>query len=205
MERKAPYWAAISLFLNVGLVSGCEEFGLPGGSSASEPADQEDDTGGKDTTREYSAEPGSCNDWKISYCEAVESCSAFSTQKECEVDVGYVRCAQDAPFGSCRARIDKALAEGACDELPTDCDPVEIADRSVPASECGDIYGAICEFGYFCGAELSIESCLASLQASSPCSQFTAVLPQSEACVDAISVQGCGDPLPAICTGVLRR
>jgi hypothetical protein len=202
--------ARISLVSLTGLLSctslllGCEEFGLPG--SAPDVVDEGSEES-SDRDRESvqpSAEPGSCNDWKISYCEAVEECSAFSTTEECQIDLGFVRCASNAPFKDCQERIDAAIAGGVCSDLPTDCNPEQIADRTLPAQACQDIYGAICELGFFCGSELSFESCLASLLTSTPCDQFTAVLPESEQCIDALSVQACGDPLPPICNGVLR-
>lgn len=186
------------------LLLGCEEFGLPGSAPDAQETSSEDSEDRDRQSVQFSAEPGSCNDWKISYCEAVEECSAFSTTEECQIDVGYVRCASGAPFKDCQERIDAAVSEGACSELPDDCNPAQIADRTVPQQACKDIYGAICELGFFCGSELSIESCLASLQTSTPCEQFTAVLPESEECIDALSVQACGDPLPPICNGVLR-
>jgi len=197
------------LLLAALFLSGCEEFlsGLGGGQpEPDEGQEQEDDsgTGGNQASPNYEAEPGSCNDWKISYCEAVEECSAFSTSADCQLDLGYVRCHEDAPFTSCQERIDEAVRSKSCEELPDDCNPSEIADRSVPTRECRAIHDAICEFNLFCGYEFSTESCLASLETSSPCGAFTAVLPESEACIDAISTLGCSDPFPGICAGVLR-
>lgn len=199
----------VGLLLGAGCLSGCEEFlpGLGGGPPEPEGSQEQDDASGGGGTRDtpdYEAEPGSCNDWKISYCEAVEECSAFSTTEDCQLDLGYVRCHEDAPYTSCQERIDKALDEKSCKELPDDCNPADIADRTIPTQECRAIQDAICEFNLFCGYEFSTESCLASLETSAPCGAFTAVLPESESCVEAISMLGCSDPIPTICSGVLR-
>lgn len=179
--------------------SGCSDFLPP-------VADEEtmDPAGDGDGDSGYEGEPGTCDAWKISYCEAIEQCSAFATHEDCQLDVGYVRCAETAPVGRCEAEIDEALAADDCDALPRDCTPQVIADRTIPSQICGDIYEALCEHDFFCGAAVSIETCVSSLQASTPCSEYTAVLPQGEDCPGAIGLISCGDDLPATCMAVLR-
>jgi hypothetical protein len=154
--------------------------------------------------RDFEGDPGTCDAWKISYCDAIEQCSAFATHEDCQVDVGYVRCHEDAPLGSCEEEINEALADDDCQALPSDCTPQEIADRTVPAQICRDIYTALCEHDFFCGVTVSIETCVGALQTSSPCSEYTAVLPQGEDCPEAIELLACGDGLPAVCVEVLR-
>ncbi len=146
------------------------------------------------------AEPGSCNAWKISLCDAVTRCS-FNTEEECETDVGYVMCQDDAPLARCA----RELEDADCDELPKDCEARDIADRSLPGQVCQDLQEASCEWSLTCGYELSLESCLANQAAAQPCSEFTAVLPGYEDCLEAVRFLPCDGTLPASCQGLLRR
>lgn len=146
-----------------------------------------------------------CGDWKIQYCRAVKACGAFGQDSDCELDVGYVECAADAEMAACASEIEKALEADECADLPDDCDPEEIADRTRPAELCDRIYDAICEWSLFCGAELSLDSCRASLELENPCVEFTAALPEAEACETTYRTLACGEGLPEPCQGVLRK
>ncbi len=162
-----------------------------GGSGSDREADDEDPV---------ESNGGSCNDWKVSYCNAVDRCS-FDSRDECEWDVGFMYCAEGAPAASCAAKIDAAD----CDSMPDDCGPEALADRTFPRQACERIYAAICEWSFFCGGELSVDSCLASLDTGAPCSQFTAALHVVDECVNAYQVLACDEPMPAICMGILRH
>ncbi len=146
------------------------------------------------------ADPGTCNAWKISFCDASTRCS-FNTEEECEADVGYVMCKADAPFAACA----EALDDADCDELPKGCDPRDIADRSLPTQVCQDLQAATCEWSLTCGYELSYESCVASQAQAQPCGEFTAVLPGYEDCLAAYRTLPCDGTLPESCQGILRR
>lgn len=183
-----------------GLLLGCADL-LP---AVEKEEDQDLTEGEEKPERDFEADPGTCDAWKISYCDAIEQCSAFTTHEECQVDVGYVRCWEDAPVGSCEEEINQALADDDCDALPSDCTPQEIADRTVPERICKEIYNALCEHDFFCGVNVSIETCVATLETGSPCSEYTAALPQAEDCPEAIGLLSCGDGLPAECQEVLR-
>lgn len=146
------------------------------------------------------ADPGTCDAWKIAFCGATTRCS-FDTKEECETDVGYAMCRQDAPLGKCA----EALEDSKCDELPKDCDPRDIADRTLPTAVCEDLQAAACELSLTCGYELSYEGCLANQAAAQPCGEFTAVLPGYEECLDAYRTVPCDGTLPESCRGLLRR
>jgi hypothetical protein len=184
-------WSAPFGCVPVQNMEGAEEDGaLDGG-------DDQDPQGDGDGPN---AEPGTCNAWKISLCDAVTRCS-FDTQEECETDVGYVMCKADAPVGRCA----RELEDADCDELPKDCDARDIADRSLPQKVCQDLQEASCEWSLTCGYELSLEACLANQASVQPCSDFTAVLPGYEDCLEAVRFQPCNGTLPASCQGLLRR
>lgn len=205
MLRPCPLLTRTLSAITLTFLWGCSDFIAPIEAEQEEAGDGDGDgDGGDDGEGGYEAEPGSCNAWKISYCEAIEQCSAFATQQDCQVDVGYVRCLSDAPVERCGEEIDAALKKDACEELPTDCTPQQLADRTVPRQLCQDIYQELCEFDFFCGATVSTETCVASLETSTPCTSFTAVLPQGENCVAAIRRLSCGDALPQECVEVLR-
>lgn len=189
-----------------GLTSGCLQLGLDGsGSSGSDSSGTGSKAGDDDEEDDDpEVEKGSCNAWKVSYCHAVDECGAFGDEKDCETDVGYVVCHEEAPYAKCQKDIESALKQNACKKLPDDCGPKDIADRREPTLACERIYEAICEWSFYCGTELSVESCLASLQASTPCGGFTAVLPGVDECIAAYRSLGCGDPSPDICYGILR-
>lgn len=148
---------------------------------------------------------GTCHGWKFAYCEAIAQCDAFSSREQCEVDVGYVICREDAPLGECEAAIDAALEADRCEDLPPECSPTYIADRSTPQKLCEEMQAAICEYGLYCGLELSEDGCLDSLARTEPCSDFTAALPGAYECADAYSMLSCGSAMPEVCRGALRR
>jgi hypothetical protein len=148
---------------------------------------------------------GTCDAWKVTYCKAVKACSAFETEAECEIRIGYIECLEDAPVGSCEEKINDALSAKKCEKLPTGCDPAEIADRSEPKKACEDLYYAFCERSFFCGFESSIDGCVNGFELSQPCSSFTAVLPTYDTCLGEVLDQSCEDPTPESCQGVLQR
>lgn len=149
-------------------------------------------------------EEGSCNAWKVSYCDAIEQCDAFADREQCEIDIGYVRCKEDAPFAWCDTEIRKSLKDDACGELPSECAPAEIADRTVPTQYCEDLHEEMCEWSLFCGYEVSVESCMATKDTSEPCDQYIAVWPGIEDCLEAWATLACDEAAPEICRGLFR-
>lgn len=197
-SRTRAFVAVFSLLL----LPGCPELGFgPGGGAAETPEGEDEDA---DDDQEYTAEPGSCNAWKISYCKAIDECDAFSSQEECEIDVGYVRCLDSAPVAKCVDDIDSALEKNKCGNLPSECTPEYIADRTIPTALCGEIYRAMCDFNVFCGLETSVESCISAMNVGAPCTEFTAAWPGAEVCPDLIDQMGCNAQIPSECVGVLR-
>ncbi len=187
------------------LTASCDQFGLPfGGGGESEGDGEEADPKDGKPDRGFTAEPGSCNAWKISYCNAIEECDAFSSHEECQIDVGYVRCLDSAPVAKCADEIDRALEKKKCGELPSECTPQKVADRTVPTQLCEEIYRAMCDFNVFCGLEISVESCIAAMNVGAPCTEFTAAWPGAEVCPDLIDQMGCRAQIPSECVGVLR-
>lgn len=186
----APIFALGAL----GLLPGCLEIGL-------NPQDSSEEEPGEDG--EWPA--GSCEAWKVSYCRAMDQCGAFGQSSDCELDVGYVQCAEDADFASCQKKIDRALKKKSCESLPRGCGPQQIADRTGPGAICQALRQEICEHSLYCGTELSLETCLASLELQAPCSEYTAVLPEAEECLRSYQRLSCGATLPSACQGILRK
>jgi hypothetical protein len=163
--------------------------GATGGRSASDP----------------DVDPGSCDAWKVAYCNAVAACNAFESEESCKVRVGYVQCLEDAPVGDCADEMDAAVEKERCEDLPQDCGPSDIADRTYPNRACNDLYEAFCERSLFCGTASDLESCQSGLNATDPCSSFTAVLPTYDDCLAGVKELACQEQTPASCTGVLQR
>lgn len=189
-------WAPLSLTF------GC--LGMRIGGSQSDGDADDSEMGGANPGPTPNVEPGTCDGWKVSYCKAVRACNAFETYDACTERLGYVRCLDDAPFSRCQKEIDAAVEKNKCEDLPEDCETVDIADRKEPVRVCRLLYQAACEWAFFCGIEVSEESCRQGLEFSNPCSNFTAVLPGADQCVDAYKVLGCFEPQPEICQGILR-
>ena len=180
----------------------CDPEALLGGNSGEEQTD--DDTGVDD--RDYPDAPeGSCNAWKYAYCDAIFECSAFVSREECELDLGWLVCKDDAPLGKCQQKIERALKDKECKDLPDDCGPAAIADRSLVTELCENIHTEMCEFRFFCGLEFSTEACMDSLSQTEPCGSFTSFLPTAVDCAEAYSTLGCEQGMPPVCAGCLRR
>jgi hypothetical protein len=189
--------------LDVALL-GCAQPGMGGGSrddgadeSGTEPSEDSRDDG----------VDGTCSAWKVSYCGAVEHCGSVSERNECESDVGYVRCLSAAPVASCQEALDAVVSEDDCSDWPKACEPSDIADRAEPAAACQRLHAQKCEWLLYCGSQTSLEACEATLEASEPCSSFTAVLPAADACLDRFATLQCDEPVPSECTTeqVLRK
>lgn len=179
---------------------GCVEVGLPGSSG-----DQVQPGSTAPRADSGDVEEGSCDAWKVAYCDAIDQCDAFSNQQECEIDVGYVRCKEDAPLSRCQLEIEEALSRDECGELPAGCTPTDIADRTVPTQSCERLHEEMCEWSLFCGYELSVESCMATKSTSEPCDQYTAVWPGITDCLDGWATLACDESAPEICRGLFRR
>lgn len=156
--------------------------------------------GNSDDPQDTDSPPGSCNAWKIGYCNAVTRCS-FESREQCELDVGYLMCRDDAPLGACIER----MSEAECSAMPSDCRPAAIADRTLPTEVCRELQAEHCEWSLYCGYEFSLEGCQVNLAAAQPCTEFTAVLPGYEQCLEEYRTLPCNGQLPASCEGLLRR
>jgi len=136
----------------------------------------------------------------VAYCKWATTCNV-NGQAECELSVGYIGCRQDAPIEECEKKLAAARKEGNCFEEVSECQPVAIADRTLPMQACQARYGAICENSFFCGSETSIEACVNRYQLALPCSGYTAVLPNYDQCMSDIAVMDCQTLLPTSCEG----
>lgn len=185
---------------------GCIDPGLLGMNEQAAEQDTADDETPESEDPDYpDAEDGTCSAWKFAYCDAIDACSAFDTREQCELDLGWLVCLPDAPLQSCQEKIEKAVKDKACDDLPQDCNPAEIADRSLPYQLCLDIHTSLCEYRLYCGLELSLDGCVETLNRTEPCDSFTSFLPTAVDCAEAFTTLACGDPLPEVCVGSLRR
>lgn len=163
--------------------------------------DDDSSMGGAKADPRPDVEPGSCDAWKVSYCDAIKSCQSSHAAEGCKATVGYLRCLDDAPVGRCAKEIDKAVEDKKC-SLPEDCHPEAIADRRQAVAACRDLYEAACEWGFFCGFYLSEDSCRVQLEFQRSCSEALAVLPDAEKCLRAYQTLGCFDPAPMECPGL---
>jgi len=188
------------------LVWGCVPEALLGAQQSSQDTDEdaEDPDDAPDDSPSLEEVEGTCTSWKYAYCDAIEACSAFVSREQCELDLGWLDCKPDADLESCERRIQEALSDDACEDLPDDCGPGTIADRSRPTALCEDIHHEMCEFRFFCGMEVSTEACLDTLSKTEPCAKFTSFLPTAFDCADAYSTLGCDEGMPAACVGALR-
>lgn len=195
-ERVATQTLVMGLLLGA---TGCLELGMGGSGSSDSGGDSSDDEDDAD------ASETACNDWKVAYCDALEQCESFSSRDECENDVGFVVCKASAPVEVCRTEIRAALREGSCEDLPgSECAPEEVADRSLPKAACEALHEEVCELQLDCGLTYTAEECLAELGAADPCTDYYAVWPGIDACLEAYPQLGCSDALPEVCMGILR-
>jgi hypothetical protein len=178
---------------------------LDGQEGSLDPVDSEDPADSEEEEESYpEAEEGSCTAWKFAYCDAIVACSAFVTREQCELDLGWLVCQDSAPLGECQKKIERAVEDDACDELPEECGPSAIADRTLAIELCQNIHTAMCEQRLFCGLEFSAEACLDSLSRSEPCEAFTSFLPTAVDCAKAYSRLACDEGMPEVCAGSLR-
>ena len=205
------------LVLSFFSLSGCLEIGLPGltGSGGDDESEAESESDDSDSSKgssattpgdESSPEEGSCDAWKISYCDAVAACESFADREECENDVGFLVCHPEAPIARCQKEIDAALDADECRELPgAECTPERVADRSYAVAACQAMHQEVCEWSLFCGIEQSYESCLANQDAADPCTEYFAVWPGIDPCLQGLSRLACNEPLPDVCRGIFRK
>lgn len=196
----------LALALQLGSTA-CDPEGLLGGSQSSTDDEKAGDTSASDDRddRDYPDAPeGSCNAWKYAYCDAIVACSAFVSREQCELDLGWLVCKESAPLGKCQQKIERALEKEACEDLPKDCGPSEIADRTLVTELCENIHTEMCEFRFFCGLEFSTDACMDSLSQVEPCGAFTSFLPTAVDCAEAYSTLGCEQGMPPVCAGSLR-
>jgi len=199
--RQTTALLAVSCGL-VSILSGCSAGNLDFGDGT--------DTG--ETTPNDGASPydrseseGTCDGWKFAYCDAIAACSAFESREQCELDLVHMDCLPDAPIESCAAEIDAAVESEKCDELPFECSPVNIADRSEANARCEEIHEAQCEFRLFCGLDFNLEACLSDAALKEPCGDFLAAKPEASECANDIAKTACDSPAPASCINVLIR
>lgn len=202
LRRNAERAATWALLVGLSASSmACMELGMGGTPSGGDSSDEGDGDGDTDSGEEGA----SCNDWKVAYCDALDACETFSSREECENDVGFLVCKGDAPVDRCHTEIRAALREHACDDLPgSECAPEEVADRSLPKAACEALHQEVCELQLSCGLTYNTEECMAELGAADPCSEYYAVWPGIEPCLEAYPKLSCSDVLPDVCMGILR-
>ena len=147
----------------------------------------------------------SCNGWKIAFCDSVDACDAFTTRSECEADVGYIECKSNVDFGQCVYDINQAIDSATCNQLPANCRPKDIADRTTPTAACEAIADSYCEWTLTCGGLETYDTCRARLSLEQPCSDYLAVQPGLEDCLAAYLRHPCISEIPTECSGLLRK
>jgi hypothetical protein len=196
---------SIRLFSFCGLAAlGCVQSGGVG-TGRDDGADESGEDG-EDGSDDLIA-AGTCAAWKVSYCGAVEHCGSAREARECEDNVGHVRCLAAAPYPSCQEQLDTVVSDDECDDWPKDCEPRDIADRTEPSAACKQLHAQKCEWLLYCGSQTSIETCESTLEAAEPCSAFTAVLPAAEDCIERFLTLQCDESVPSECATeqILRK
>lgn len=183
---------------------GCDPSALLGAQPDPTDEEPEEDEENEPDPTPPDVPAGTCTSWKYAYCDAIVACSAFVSREQCELDLGWLVCQSKADLGKCEQKIRAALEDEDCEELPQDCGPSTIADRSMPRELCEEIHREMCEFRFFCGLEFSTEACLETLTRTEPCDAFTSFLPTAVDCAEAYGKLGCEEGMPSVCKGVLR-
>lgn len=146
----------------------------------------------------YDAEKGTCDGWKVRYCEAYVHCG-HGTEEECIFEAEFVTCKTNAPYVDCEEQFEKVVEDDDCSLFPNDCYPRDIADRGAAVQLCEEVQEAACEYDFFCGFAFNLETCLNETSHIFECNQRLSAVPGGDACVTALNQAACGDPLPATC------
>lgn len=178
----------------------------PTTAARNDGADESTDDGADDPSND-DVQDGTCAAWKVSYCAAIKHCGSVTEKNRCQDDVGYVQCLSDAPFTRCQQGLEDVVSKDDCDAWPKDCEPEDIADRTEPGKACKKLHSAQCEWLLYCSAQTSVEGCEANLDASEPCDEFTAVLPNASDCIDAYAKLQCDEMAAKDCATdeILRK
>lgn len=172
--------------------TGCEDL------MSAEP-EEEAETQGFD----YDAEQGTCDGWKVRYCEAFVLCG-HGTEEECIFEAEFVACHADAPYSDCEAEFQEVIDEDDCSLFPSDCYPRDIADRTAARELCEDVKEAACEYDFFCGFAFNLETCITETSHLYECDERLSAVPGGDACVTALNQAACGDSLPEVCADHTR-
>lgn len=175
----------------LGLLVGCDEL-LPGQT----PSDEDEDQGSG--AFDYDAEPGTCDGWKVRYCEAFVLCGDV-TLEECVYEAEFVACHADSPYSKCEQKFEEVIAKDDCSLFPRDCYPRDIADRTAPYEVCRNVQAAVCEFDFYCGSPYDTESCIAATNQTFECDARLSIGTGVESCLTEVERAFCGDALPESC------
>lgn len=145
----------------------------------------------------YDAEPGTCDGWKVRYCEASVLCGHRDAEP-CIYEAEFIACYADAPYSDCEAEFQEVIDEDDCSLFPNDCYPRNIADRTAARELCEDVLEAACEFDFFCGYVSNLEACINEWAHSYNCEERLSVVPGGEACVTDLNNAACGE-YPSSC------
>jgi hypothetical protein len=159
--------------------------------------------GGGSREFQYDAEAGTCDGWKVRFCEAFVHCG-HGTLDECVHTAEFVECHSDSPFQECEKQFEKVIKEKDCALFPTGCYPRDIADRTAALTLCQDVQEAACEYDFFCGFSFNLETCITETSHLYQCSRRLSAVPGAEACVTDLNRAGCGDSLPEVCADHTR-
>lgn len=180
------------------LLGGCLEVGFGNGSSGGGGSS----TGGgssSDGGDRPDVTAGTCDAWKVAYCEAVNECGTVRERADCKNRVGYVQCLDGSEFARCEKELLAVTKGSACRKWPDGCEPENLADRLEPYAACQRLHEAECRLLLSCGSEFTLDGCFARIERDEPCSKFFAVLPNAQECIEYISAMSCDEALPAEC------
>lgn len=151
----------------------------------------------------YDAEPGTCDGWKVRFCQAFIQCG-HGTKEECIHQAEFIQCATNAPYSACEAEFQKVIDKEDCSLFPDECYPRDISNRTGARELCEDVQEAACEYDFFCGYAFNLETCITETSHLYECDRRLSAVPGGEACVKELNRAACGEQLPAVCADHTR-
>lgn len=190
MKRSFLPICGSTIVLVFGIVTGCGDL---------VPVEQGESGGDVSSSGfNYDAEPGTCDGWKVRYCQAFIQCG-HGTEEECIHQAEFVECDANAPYVDCEVEFQKVVDEDDCSLFPAECYPRDIANRTAARELCEDVQEAACERDFFCGSPYDTEICISETSQLYQCDRRLSAVPGAEDCVTALNHAACGDPLPEVC------
>jgi hypothetical protein len=137
-----------------------------------------------------------CKDAQDAICDfASDRCRAID-RASCDANYQGIECRSDEAASACA----NAVNDAACGQLIVACEIATLADPEPAILHCEHLVAAICDHAAQCGAMPS--DCEPG--AGIDCSSALAIDLRYEACLEAVAMLTCSEPIPTICEEVVR-